>query len=169
MKKHSAGLLLYRKKDGQIEVLIAHMGGPFHAKKDAGHWSIPKGEHEEGENPKEVARREFKEELGKEVPDGKWEDLGEIVYKNGKKVVAWVLEADLDVTEIKSNMFEMEWPPRSGKMQEFPEIDRAAYFSLEQATEKLIPAQVEFLERLAEKLGTSFESPPKPPSQASLF
>jgi predicted NUDIX family NTP pyrophosphohydrolase len=171
MKKHSAGLLVYRKADSSIEVLIAHMGGPFHAKKDVGHWSIPKGEHEKGENPKTVAQREFNEELGKKAPGGQWLDLGDIEYKNGKKVVAWAVEGNLDVSEVKSNTFEMEWPPRSGKMQEFPEIDHAAYFPLDVAAKKLIPAQVELLQRLAQKLGIKMQagSEPSKPVQPPLF
>jgi predicted NUDIX family NTP pyrophosphohydrolase len=158
MKKHSAGLLVYRKAGNSIEVLIAHMGGPFHAKKDAGHWSVPKGEYGEDENPKSVAKREFKEELGKEIPKGEWQDLGMIEQKNSKTVVAWAVEGNLDISEVKSNTFEMEWPPRSGKMQEFPEIDRAVYFPLDVAASKLIPAQVEFLERLAQKLGIKMKT-----------
>ena len=126
MKKQSAGLLVYRIKSGQIEVLIAHMGGPFHANKDAGHWSLPKGEYQEGEDPLEVARREFKEELGIESPEGKLIELGTIEYKNKKTVVAWGVQADLDVSHTTSNTFETEWPPRSGKIQEFPEIDKAS-------------------------------------------
>jgi len=157
MKKQSAGLLVYRKKAGKLEVLIAHMGGPFHAKKDAGHWSIPKGEYEEGEEPKEVAKREFNEELGKDIPKGDWLELGTVEYKNTKQVAAWAVEGDLDVKQIRSNTFKMEWPPRSGNIQEFPEIDRAGWFSLAEAAKKLIPAQVELLERLAEKIGVTLE------------
>lgn len=171
MKKQSAGLLVYRLRDGQPEVLIAHMGGPFHAKKDAGHWSVPKGEFDAGDDPRTTASREFGEELGKTVPDGDWEDLGSITYKNGKEVFAWALEGDLDVSEIRSNTFELEWPPRSGKTQEFPEIDRAGWFGLSEATAKLIPDQVVFLERLANLLHVPFgtEEVPGPPNQASLF
>jgi predicted NUDIX family NTP pyrophosphohydrolase len=171
MKKQSAGLLVYRLKDGLPEVLIAHMGGPFHGKKDEGHWSIPKGVFGEDEDSKTAAVREFGEELGKAVPEGDWQDLGSIIYKNGKEVFAWALEGDLDVKEIKSNTFELEWPPRSGKVQEFPEIDRAGWFSLPLAAAKLIPDQVAFLERLANLLHVSFgaEEIPGPPNQASLF
>jgi len=171
MKKRSAGLLVYRLKNDQPEVLIAHMGGPFHGAKDAGHWSIPKGEFNEGDDPKVTAVREFGEELGKAVPEGDWEELGSITYKNGKEVFAWALEGDLDVAEIKSNTFELEWPPRSGKVQEFPEIDRAGWFSLPEAAGRLIPDQVIFLERLANLLHVPFgaEEVPGPPDQASLF
>jgi predicted NUDIX family NTP pyrophosphohydrolase len=171
MKKQSAGLLVYRFKDGRPEVLIAHMGGPFHANKDQGHWSIPKGEFDEGEDPKEAAAREFSEELGKTVPGGDWQDLGSTTYKNGKEVFVWAVEGDLDASDIKSNTFKLEWPPRSGKVQEFPEIDRAGWFGLPEAAAKLIPGQVAFLERLANLLHVSFgaEQTPGPPSQPSLF
>jgi predicted NUDIX family NTP pyrophosphohydrolase len=171
MKKQSAGLVVYRLTNGQPEVLIAHMGGPFHAKKDAGHWSIPKGEFEEGQDPIETARREFEEELDKTVPPGEWQELGSITYKNGKEVTAWALEGDLDVSEIKSNTFKIEWPPRSGKIQEFPEIDRAGWFSLPEAAGKLISEQVAFLERLANLLHVPFgtEEIPEAPQQGSLF
>jgi predicted NUDIX family NTP pyrophosphohydrolase len=175
MKRLSAGLIVYRKTGNGIEVLIAHMGGPFHAKKDDGHWTIPKGEYEESADPRVTARREFKEELGKEVPAGEWIELGEVQYlmgnKKGKKVTAWAVEGNLDVSEIQSNTFAIEWPPRSGKTQEFAEIDQAAYFPLNMAAQKLIPAQTEFLQRLAEKLGASLqaEAKPAPPVQPSLF
>lgn len=171
-KKQSAGLLVYRMKDDQLQVLIAHMGGPFHAKKDKGHWSIPKGEYQDGEEPKEVAQHEFSEELGKPVPKGDWLELGEIEYPNKKTVVAWAIRGDLDVTNTVSNTFELEWPPRSGKVQVFPEIDRAGWFSLDEASKKLIPAQVDFLQRLAGKLGVNFnpsENKDKGPKQNSLF
>lgn len=164
MKRQSAGLLIYRIKNGHPEVLIAHMGGPFHAKKDFGHWSIPKGEYAEGEDSKEVARREFKEELGREAPEGKWLDLGNVEYSNKKTVTAWAVEGDLDVAHIHSNTFKLEWPPRSGKIQEFPEIDRAGWFRLSEAAKKLIPAQVEFLKRLAEKIGQGFKTDEEPKS-----
>jgi predicted NUDIX family NTP pyrophosphohydrolase len=171
MKKTSAGLLVYRLKDGQPEVLIAHMGGPFHAKKDAGHWSIPKGEYEESEDPKRVALREFEEETGQPVPKGELKDLGTIEQKNNKTVIAWALEGDLDVSAVKSNTFSLEWPPRSGKIQEFPEIDSADWFSLRDAAPKLIPGQAQFLERLAKLLKVPFgsEETPGPPKQNSLF
>jgi predicted NUDIX family NTP pyrophosphohydrolase len=172
MRKRSAGLLVYRLKEGQPEVLIAHMGGPFHAKKDAGHWSIPKGEFDEGDDPMATARREFTEELDKPVPEGEWQDLGSITYKkNGKEVLVWAVEGDLDVSHIKSNTFKLEWPPRSGNVQEFPEIDRADWFSLPEAAGKLIPEQVEFLGRLANELHVPFgaEQAPPPPQQNSLF
>lgn len=127
------------------------MGSPWWAKKDAGAWSIPKGEYPDGDDPKATARREFKEELGLQPPGGEWTDLGSVEQKNNKTVRVWTVEGDLDVSHISSNTFELEWPPRSGQMQKFPEIDRAGWFTLETAAKKLIPAQVEFLKRLAEK------------------
>lgn len=167
MRKQSAGLLVYRTQNGKPEVLLAHVGGPWFAKKDAGAWSIPKGEIEEGEDPQSVARREFNEELGKKVPEGEPVELGVITQKNNKDVTAWALEGDLDVSSITSNTVEIEWPPRSGKKQRYPEIDRAGWFSLEEASTKLIPAQVAFLERLAEKLGIVIE-PASEPEQGEL-
>ena len=169
MKKQSAGLLVYRLRDGKPEVLIAHMGGPWFAKKDKGSWSIPKGEYENGQDPKQVARREFKEELGQVAPDGKLIELGTVEQKNNKTVVAWATEANLDTSEVKSNVFKTEWPPKSGKMQEFPEIDRAEYFSLSEAAKKLIPEQVPLLKRLAQHLKVPFSSSGETPSQGSLF
>ena len=171
--KYSAGLLIYRKKSNQIEVLIAHMGAPWWAKKDVGAWSIPKGEYSDTEDPEATAEREFEEELGIKPPQGERYELGVIKQNNNKNVVAWALEGDLDVRHTTSNTFKVEWPPRSGKIQEFPEIDRADWFSLEEAAQKLIPAQVEFLQRLAEKLGVKFnpsghEEPDKP-KQNTLF
>jgi predicted NUDIX family NTP pyrophosphohydrolase len=168
MKKRSAGLLVYRRKGNLVEVLLAHPGGPFWSKKDLGVWSIPKGEYEEGEDPLETAKREFDEELGKKVPQGKLIELGEIEQKNNKIVTAWAVEGDLDVTNTNSNTFEMEWPPHSGKTQEFPEIDRAEWFSLEQAVKKLIFGQPAFLGRLAGKLGIEFKSEEES-VQAKLF
>jgi predicted NUDIX family NTP pyrophosphohydrolase len=153
MKKQSAGLLVYRQKNAKLEVLIAHMGGPWWAKKDLGAWSIPKGEYFENEDPKEVAKREFHEELGIDPPFSKWLDLGTIEQKNNKIVIAWAAEGDLDVSHIKSNTFKAEWPPKSGQIKEFPEIDRAGWFSIEEAAKKLIPEQVEFLGRLTRELG----------------
>jgi predicted NUDIX family NTP pyrophosphohydrolase len=168
MKKRSAGLLVYRKKGATIEVLLAHPGGPFWSKKDLGAWSIPKGEYDEGENPLETAKREFVEELGKDVPKGDFVELGEVEQKNNKIVIAWAIEGDLDVTRTTSNTFEIEWPPHSGKMQDFPEIDRAKWFTLTEAAKKLFSAQTMFLERLADKLNVKFE-PTEEPHQAKLF
>jgi predicted NUDIX family NTP pyrophosphohydrolase len=150
--KTSAGILLYRRGETGLEVLIAHMGGPFWERKDAGAWSIPKGEMKEGEDTFAVAAREFAEELGSAPPSGPYLELGEIMQANRKRVVVFAAEGDLDTTSVRSNTFEMEWPKGSGRVREFPEIDRAAWVSLELACEKLIPAQVEFLKRLEDAL-----------------
>jgi len=127
-----------------------HPGGPFWARRDAGVWSIPKGEYSDGEDPLDAARREFAEELGSRAPDGDPADLGEIRQKSGKVVHGWALAGDLDPVTIQSNTFTLEWPPRSGRMTEFPEVDRAEWFGLERAREKINPAQAAFLDRLAE-------------------
>jgi predicted NUDIX family NTP pyrophosphohydrolase len=151
MPTRSAGILLHRRGAGGREVLLVHPGGPFWAKRDDGAWSIPKGEYADGEDPQAAARREFEEELGSPLPDdAPLLELGEVRQRNGKQVVAWAAEGDLDATAARSNTFEMEWPPRSGRRQEFPEIDRAEWFPLARAREKLVPAQVEFLDRLEE-------------------
>ena len=147
MAAKSAGILLYRRAAGAIEVLLVHPGGPFWSRRDLGAWSIPKGEFNEGEEPEAAARREFAEELGIEL-SGEFVPLGEIKQKAGKQVVAFAVEGDLDIAAIVSNSFEMEWPPRSGRKQSFPEIDRAGWFDLETAGEKIIPGQRLFLERL---------------------
>ena len=132
-----------------------HPGGPMWAKRDAGAWSIPKGEYEPGEDPLAAAKREFEEELGTPAPDGPMTDLGEVKQKSGKIVSAWSVAGDLDVTEITSNTVEVQWPPRSGKMLEIPEVDRAEWFGLQAAHEKINPAQAELLDRLAEILDTA--------------
>jgi predicted NUDIX family NTP pyrophosphohydrolase len=142
----SAGILLYRRRDG-IEVLLVHPGGPFWRKKDLGAWSIPKGEYVQGEDPLAVAKREFEEETGASVT-GDVLALGEVVQRGGKRVTAFGLEGDLDPTTLRSNGFEMEWPPRSGRRQSFPEIDRAEWFSPEDAQQKILPAQRPFIARL---------------------
>ncbi|HYI98972.1 MAG TPA: NUDIX domain-containing protein [Thermoleophilaceae bacterium] len=157
MPKRSAGLLLFRRSGdaegaGSVEVMLVHMGGPFWARKDEGAWSIPKGEYGDGEEPLAVARREFEEEIGRPPPDGPLLELGEVRQSGGKVVTAWALEADIDVTEIESNTFEMEWPPRSGRMREFPEVDRADWFDLDTARAKLVRAQVGLLDALRERL-----------------
>jgi predicted NUDIX family NTP pyrophosphohydrolase len=147
--KRSAGLLVHRARDGAVEVLLVHPGGPFWAKRDAGAWSIPKGElDDEAEDALAAARREFREELGVEAPAGEPVALGEVRLKSGKRVEAWAVPGDLDVSVIDSNHFETEWPPKSGRMQSFPEVDRAGWFTLEQARVKLNPAQCELLDRL---------------------
>jgi predicted NUDIX family NTP pyrophosphohydrolase len=145
-------VLLYRRAADGVEVLIGHMGGPFWAKKDDGAWSLPKGEHGPDEEPIAVARREFEEELGSPVPPSELVPLGEHRVTSGKVLTVWAGEGDLDATACRSNTFEIEWPPRSGRMQEFPEIDRAAWFGLDEARTKLVKGQVPFLDRLAERL-----------------
>jgi predicted NUDIX family NTP pyrophosphohydrolase len=144
----SAGILLFREREGGLEVLLGHPGGPFFAKKDEGSWSVLKGEAEPGEDPQAVARREFAEETGSQPPDGTMVELGEIRQKGGKTVVAWGLVGELDPAAARSNTFEMEWPPRSGRRRAFPEIDRVEWFDVAAAREKLIAAQVSFLDRL---------------------
>ena len=151
MSKRSAGVLLFRRDP--LEVLLVHPGGPFFARKDAGVWSIPKGEYDESEDALACARREFEEELGSALPDGDTVELGEIKQRGGKIVTAYAVEADINASAASSNTFEMEWPPRSGRMAEFPEIDRAEWFSVDDAREKLVPAQVAFVDRLLEALG----------------
>jgi predicted NUDIX family NTP pyrophosphohydrolase len=132
------------------EVLLVHPGGPFWARKDAGAWSIPKGEHDEGDDPRACARREFEEELGSPLPAGaELAELGAVKLKSGKQVTAFAVEGDLDADTITSNTFSMEWPPRSGRTREFPEVDRAGWFDLDTAREKLNPAQAELLVRLS--------------------
>lgn len=148
----SAGILLFRRQDGGIEVLLAHQGGPFWTNKDAGHWTIPKGEVEPGEAWIDVARREFAEETGFELQINEDLPLGEITQKSGKTVLAWAVEGDLDPAQARSNTFSIEWPPRSGRQQDFPEIDRVEWFGLEEARRRLKPAQVPFIERLVAAL-----------------
>ena len=148
--RRSAGLLLFRHTDGGVEVLLGHMGGPYFAKKDAGAWTVPKGEYEAGETAWEAARREFQEELGLPPPDGEAIDLGEVRQTNGKIVTAWAIEADLDPAAIEPGTFTMEWPPRSGRIQEFPELHRVAWLRLDRAREVIVRAQAAFLDRLAE-------------------
>ncbi len=148
----SAGILLYRTQGDQLEVLLVHPGGPFWAKRDLGAWSIPKGEYAADEEPLAAARREFEEELGSPPPAAPSRDLGEIRQKSGKLVHAFAVEGDLDPGKITSNTCQIEWPPRSGRRIEIPEVDRAAWFSLEEARQKMIAAQAELLERLAERV-----------------
>lgn len=148
MPKESAALLVHRVREGALEVLLVHPGGPFWLKRDDGAWSIPKGELGENEVGIDVAKREFQEELGVTPPAGEVTPLGSVRQAGGKLVHAWALEGDLDVTEIHSNVFEIEWPPRSGKLREFPEVDRAGWFSLGDARRKLVPAQAAFIDRL---------------------
>ena len=148
MNTQSAGLLLFRQRDGKLEVLLVHPGGPFWQKRDEGVWSIPKGEVAENETGMEVARREFQEELGVPPPDVEGIALGTVRQKAGKVVEAWAMRGDLDVTRSTSNTFVIEWPPRSGKMRSFPEVDRAGWFDPVAARRKLLPAQCTFIDRL---------------------
>ena len=145
--KTSAGILLWRRSGPGIEVLLAHPGGPLWARKDAGHWSVVKGEVEPGEDPPAVARREFAEETGHDLPDGPMVDLGEIRQRAGKIVRAWAVEGDLDPATAVSNTFEMEWPPKSGRRAEFPEVDRVEWFDLDEARHRIIEAQRPLLDR----------------------
>jgi predicted NUDIX family NTP pyrophosphohydrolase len=146
--KTSAGLLPYRFRDGALEVFIAHMGGPFWARKDARAWSIVKGEYDPPEDPLDAARREFSEETGQPPPDGTMIPLGHVRQSGGKHVTAWAVEADLDPEAIHSNTFTIEWPPRSGRDQTFPEIDRAAWVTLATAREKLVAGQVPLIDTI---------------------
>lgn len=153
MAKRSAALLLYRLgADGALEVLIGHPGGPFWARKDDGAWSIPKGEQSEAEDAWQTARREFAEEVGLAPPGGPRLDLGVVRQAGGKVVTVFAVHGDLDVSEARSNTFELEWPPRSGKLREFPELDRVGWFTVEQARDKLLAGQQPILDRLVERL-----------------
>lgn len=152
MARRSAGILMY-KLDGQnLKVLLVHPGGPFWAKKDLGSWSVPKGEYAEGEDPRAAAIREFAEETGSVINADDLLPLGEIKQRGGKVVTAWALGGELDAAELVSNTFEMEWPPKSGKIQRFPEVDRADWFEPELARQKLVSSQSELIDRLVEKL-----------------
>jgi len=150
--KRSAGILVFRRTNGQVEVLIGHMGGPLWARRDANAWSIPKGEPNPDETLETAARREFQEELGLPVPDGDLIDLGSVRQSSGKVVTVWALEGDLDPDRVAPGTFQMEWPKGSGVLREFPEIDRVTWFDLATAREKLVKAQQEFLDRLARSL-----------------
>jgi predicted NUDIX family NTP pyrophosphohydrolase len=151
-RRRSAGIVLHRAGDGGPEVLLVHPGGPFWAKKDLGAWSIPKGEYEPDEDPRACALREFEEETGTRLDAADLVELGAVVQKAGKEVSAWAVRGDLDPATVRSNMFTMEWPPRSGRRQEFPEVDRAEWFALDEARAKLVPAQAELIDRLAERV-----------------
>ncbi|BBY33417.1 NTP pyrophosphohydrolase [Mycolicibacter minnesotensis] len=154
MAKHSAGLLLYRASaDGDVEVLIVHPGGPFWARRDDGAWSIPKGEHPAGADPWDAARREFVEEIGLAPPDGERTELGVVRQAGGKLVTVFAVRGELDVTDARSNTFELEWPPRSGKLCEFPEVDRVGWFPLDRARVKLLAGQRPALDWLTSHLG----------------
>lgn len=150
MAKRSAGLLLWRRTSDGVEVLLGHPGGPLFARKDDGVWTIPKGEYDEVEDRLAAAYREFAEEIGVAPPDGEPKALGEVTQRGGKLVTVWALEGELDATAMVSNLFAMEWPPRSGRLQEFPELDRAGWFALDAARAKVFASQLPFLDRLAE-------------------
>lgn len=151
----SAGILLYRRRAGVLEVLLAHPGGPFWANRDEGAWSLPKGEASEGEDYRDVARREFEEEIGVPVPGDHLHPLGSVTQRAGKVVHGWACEGDLDPARQHSNTFSMEWPPRSGRTREFPEVDRVAWFIPTTARRKLNPAQVVFIDRLLDLISES--------------
>jgi predicted NUDIX family NTP pyrophosphohydrolase len=160
MPKRSAGLVMIKRERGDLRVLLVHPGGPFWAKKDEGAWSIPKGEYETGENPLAVAKREFIEELGpageralRDLPDSAYIPIGEVKQPGGKIVTAFAVQGDVDCAAFVSNSFTMEWPPRSGRMQSFPEIDRAAFFTLDEARRRILKGQVPLLDALAEVAG----------------
>ena len=151
MSQKSAGIVLYRIQNSSIEVFLVHPGGPYWAKKDDGAWSIPKGEFDENEEPLEAARREFQEETGIQI-SGEFIQLNPVKQKGGKMVYAWAVKGDIDPAKIKSNSFEIEWPPMSGKMKSFPEIDKAAWFHLSEAQKKIIEAQSAFIKELESKI-----------------
>ena len=148
--RQSAGILLYRRTQGRLQVLLVHPGGPFWAKKDLGSWTIPKGEYGEGEEPEDAARREFVEETGATLPNNALTDLGEVRQRSGKRVRAYAVQGDFEPKELRSNTFELEWPPRSGARIQVPEVDRAEWFDLDEAVERILEAQRPFLERLRE-------------------
>ncbi len=151
-KPRSAGLLMYRFQAGELQILIVHPGGPYWAKKDAGWWSVPKGEIEPGEDELSAAKREFQEETSI-APAGPFIDLGYVTHKSGKRVRAWAFAGECDPASIVSNAFSIEWPPKSGQTQSFPEIDKAQFVNAAMAREKLNPAECEFVERLQKTLG----------------
>ena len=156
----SAGLLLYRQRaPSGLEVLLVHPGGPLWARKDDGAWSIPKGEYDDGDDPATRAEEEFSEELGTVAPPGARLDLGEVRQAGGKRVRAWAVHGDLDTAATSSNLFEMEWPPRSGQRRSFPEVDKAQWFTLDEARRKILAGQLPLLERLEARLDPG---PPAP-------
>jgi predicted NUDIX family NTP pyrophosphohydrolase len=152
-KKATAGLLLYRRR-GELEVFLVHPGGPLWANKDIGAWSLPKGEFEEGEEPLQAAKREFAEETGFSV-DGEFRLLEPLKQRGGKIVHAWAIEADCDAARVRSNLFSMQWPPKSGRIQQFPEVDRAAWFTIPEARRRILPSQSGFIDQLVDALGES--------------
>ena len=156
-KKNAAGLLLYRHRGELLEVFLVHPGGPFWAKKDAGAWSLPKGEIGEDEDPLQAAKREFTEETGFPI-EGEFRPLEPIKQPGGKVVQAWAIEADCDPAQVRSNVFTMEWPPKSGRAQQFPEVDRAEWFAVAEARKRIIAAQINFLDQLVSVLGIAKDS-----------
>ena len=159
-KKASAGLLLYRRRGDDREIFLVHPGGPFWAKKDVGAWSLPKGEFEEGEDPLHAAKREFTEETGCTI-DGEFRPLESLKQRGGKIVHAWAVEADCDASQIRSNLFSIEWPPKSGRFQKFPEVDRAQWFNIPEAQKRIVAGQRGFIDQLVSALGGSEVSLPK--------
>ncbi len=151
-QKQSAGLLLYRFRENRLEVFLVHPGGPYWARKDSGSWSIPKGEYEGDEDPLAAAKREFLEETGCEPGKGPFIAMTAAKQKGGKTVMAWAFQGDCDPSSIRSNTFSMEWPPHSGKKAEFPEVDRAAWFTIDKAREKILQGQIGLLEQLLENM-----------------
>jgi predicted NUDIX family NTP pyrophosphohydrolase len=147
LAKQAAGILLFRRGPAGLQVLLAHPGGPLWARKDYGAWTLPKGQFTDGELPLDAARREFEEEMGS-APVGEFHSLGTLKQPSGKVIHAWCAESDFDCANVKSNLFSMEWPPKSGKAAEFPEVDRAGWFSIEQARQKILKGQAPFLDRL---------------------
>ena len=152
MPKQAAGILLYRKSRTGIEVLLAHPGGPLWARKDYGVWTLPKGQFTDGELPLDAAKREFEEEMGT-APTGEFQTLGTLKQPSGKVIHVWAAESDFDAAGVKSNLFSMEWPPKSGRMSEFPEVDRAGWFPIDQARIRILKGQAPFLDRLLALLG----------------
>ncbi|HEY7217370.1 MAG TPA: NUDIX domain-containing protein [Candidatus Binatia bacterium] len=152
-RKNSAGLLLYRRRNG-VEVFLVHPGGPFWAKKDAGAWSLPKGEIGEGEDPLEAAKREFAEETGFSI-DGEFRPFEPVKQSGGKVVHAWAIESDCDASQIRSNLFSLEWPPKSGRTQQFPEVDRASWFKIAEAKKRILASQLGFIEQLISLLASA--------------
>jgi predicted NUDIX family NTP pyrophosphohydrolase len=151
MPKTSAGILLYRRKDNEFRVFLVHPGGPFFEKKDEGAWSVPKGEIDEGEGALGAARREFKEETGCGL-EGKFVPLSPVTQRGGKIVLVWAVEGDCDADAIRSNTFVLEWPPKSGRVRDFPEVDRAGWFTVDEAKKKINPAQAALVDELLSKL-----------------
>jgi predicted NUDIX family NTP pyrophosphohydrolase len=175
MRRLSAGLLMFRRVNSGVDVFLVHPGGPFWQKKDLGSWSIPKGEYAEGDDPLEAAKREFEEETGLR-PNGEFISLDEIKQPSGKVITVWALEGDCSADEIRSNTFSMEWPPKTGPMQQFPEVDRASWFSVEEARDRIVKGQIGFLDRFISRFQyipkpTSFQkdAPRATAAQASLF